>query len=44
VSVVERDAYIANINIKVEEVSTWAKSLQAALVERDAYIATLTKR
>lgn len=40
----ERDVYIANLNQKAEEVSVWAKSLQAAVVECGTQIAKLNQK
>jgi hypothetical protein len=41
---IERDAYIAELNNKIEESSAWGKSLQASVAERDAYIAELNNK
>ena len=40
----ERDAYIADLNQKVTEVSGWVRSVDATVAERDAYIADLNQK
>lgn len=37
----ERDAYIAELNSKIEESSAWGKTLEASVIERDAYITNM---
>lgn len=41
---VERDTHIVDLNQKIEEASSWGKSLHAKVVERDAYIANLNQQ
>ena len=38
----ERDSYIGNLNLKAEEVSTWAHSLQHALTDKQAELSKIS--
>ncbi|ESS15154.1 putative teichuronic acid biosynthesis glycosyltransferase TuaH [Betaproteobacteria bacterium MOLA814] len=41
-TVTERDSYIVNLNLKAEEVSIWAHSLQHALTEKQAELSKIS--